>query len=203
MKLTRSERIRIHTRVGLLSAMAAILYVWPEIPIIPPIYKIDLSNIPVLLGAVSMGWLPGAGILLIKDLTGLLHSTSAGIGELADFLVSLAFMVVSVGLDPKRKGRRSALIGMIAGIVAMTVCGALVNYYILIPFYVGSMGLSSEAIISMVAKTIPAVDSMEKLIVMATVPFNLLKGAVITAVTFAIYKPLEHILKRKDGKGRV
>jgi len=79
------------TRMALLAAVSSILFLI-EIPIVA-FYKLDLSNLPVLLGAFSMGTLPGLIILGIKSLIGLLHSSSAGVGELADFIMGAALVV--------------------------------------------------------------------------------------------------------------
>ena len=71
----------------------------------------------------------------------------------------------------------------------------LVNYFIMIPFYVNVMNMPLDVILSMIAKVIPGVDTLPKLILMATSPFNLLKGVVLAAVTFLLYKRLSPLLK--------
>ena len=79
------------TRMAILVAVASILFL-VEIPVVA-FYKLDLSNLPVLLGAFSMGTVPGVIILALKSVIGLLHSSSAGVGELADFLMGAALIV--------------------------------------------------------------------------------------------------------------
>ena len=79
------------TRMALLAAMASILFLI-EIPVVA-FYKLDLSNVPVLLGAFAMGPVPGMIILGLKSLIGLLHSSSAGVGELADFIMGAALVI--------------------------------------------------------------------------------------------------------------
>lgn len=186
---------KLIARVGVLGAIAALLFLIPGIPIVPPIYKLDFSTVPVLLGGFSLGPVPGLLILLIKDLVGLTNSSSMGVGELADFLASAAMMLTAVAIYRRHHSRRGALIGLIAGTVVMTVVAALVNYFILIPFYVAAMNMPAEAIVSMIGKVIPAVDSLPKLIAFATTPFNLLKGVVLSVITFLLYKRLSPLLK--------
>lgn len=186
---------KLIARVGVLGAIAALLFLIPGIPIVPPIYKLDFSTVPVLLGGFSLGPVPGLLILLVKDLVGLTNSSSMGVGELADFLASAAMMLTAVAIYRRHHSRRGALIGLIAGTVVMTVVAALVNYFILIPFYVAAMNMPAEAIVSMIGKVIPAVDSLPKLIAFATTPFNLLKGVVLSVVTFLLYKRLSPLLK--------
>ena len=80
------------TRMAILTAVASILFL-VEIPIVA-FYKLDISNIPVLLGAFSMGTVPGLIILALKSAIGLLHSSSAGVGELADFIMGAALQLI-------------------------------------------------------------------------------------------------------------
>lgn len=183
------------TRIGMLAAVSAVLFVL-EIPIVA-FYKLDVSNLPVLLGAFSMGPVSGLMILLIKDIIGLLHSSSSGVGELADFITAAAMMLPAVLIYRRQRSRKGALVGLLVGTVAMTIVGVLVNMYIMIPFYQGVMGLQVEAIIGIGAKVIPAIDSLWKFVLLITAPFNLLKGVVLSILTFLIYKPLSSFLKVK------
>ena len=186
---------KLIARVGVLGAIAALLFLIPGIPIVPPIYKLDFSTVPVLLGGFSLGPVPGLLILLVKDLVGLTNSSSMGVGELADFLASAAMMLTAVAIYRCHHSRRGALIGLIAGTAVITAAAALINYYIVIPFYVAAMNMPAEAIVSMIGKVIPAVDSLPKLIAFATTPFNLLKGVVLSVITFLLYKRLSPLLK--------
>ncbi len=198
MRQNRFFSAGLITRVGVLSAIAVVLYMFvPSIKVVPPIYSLDFSALPALLGGFALG--PAAGLLvtLIKDAFGLLSTATMGVGELADFLMTGSFVCVAAQIYRRNKTRRGALLGMLFGVAAMTAVGALCNYFILIPFYVAVMGLSEPAIVGMVANTIPAVDSVGKLIALATVPFNLLKGAAICLLTMLLYKRLSPILHEK------
>ena len=190
---------RLIARVGVLGALSALLFLIPGIPIVPPIYKLDFSTVPVLLGGFSLGYVPGLLILLIKDLVGLTNSSSMGVGELADFLASAAMMLTAVAIYRRCHSRRGALISLVAGTLVMTAAAALINAFIVIPFYSTAMNLPTEAIVSMIGNVIPAVDSLPRLIAFATTPFNLLKGIVLSAITFLLYKRLSPLLK---GEGK-
>jgi riboflavin transporter FmnP len=182
-------------RIGILGALSAALYIFPEIPVFPPIYKIDLSALPALVGGMTMGPLASLLILLIKDLTGLLHSTSMGVGELADFLMTGSLCVAASAVYIRRKDMRGAVLGMALGILAITLVGAAANYWIMIPFYMKVMNLPEEAIIGMMAKLVPEVDSLGKMILLVVMPFNFLKGVIIGAVSLLVYKPLRKLLE--------
>ena len=109
------------TTIAILAAISAVLFM-VEIPVVL-FYKLDFSNLPVLLGAFAMGPGPATLILLIKSLLGLLHTSSQGVGELADFLMGFA-MILPAGLIYQRhKTRKGALIGLVVGTVAATIAG--------------------------------------------------------------------------------
>ena len=183
------------TRVGVLGAIASVLAYIPGIPIIPPIYKLDFSTVPVLLGGFSMGPLPGLCILFIKNLVSLTNTSSMGVGELADFMTGAAILIPSALVYKRSRTLKGALTGLLWGILCMVAVGAIANYFIMIPFYVNVMHMPLETILSMIAQVIPAVDSLPKLILLATSPFNLLKGVVLSLVTCVLYKRLSPILK--------
>ena len=183
------------TRIAILAAAASILFLL-EIPIVA-FYKLDLSNIPVLLGAFSMGTVPGLIILGLKSAIGLLHSSSAGVGELADFIMGAALLIPASMIYHRSKTRKNALAGMIAGTICMAIVGVLVNKFIMLPFYMGAFHMDMDKIVAFA--NVAGVDTEWKLLLMITGPFNLLKGAVLSVVTFLIYKPLSPIL---HGKAR-
>ncbi|MBQ8555225.1 MAG: ECF transporter S component [Clostridia bacterium] len=180
------------TRIAVLGALSAILYMI-EIPVVA-FYKLDVSTLPALLGAFSMGPLPGLAILLIKDLTGMLHSSTMYVGELADFIMGAAIVLPAAFIYRRQKSRKTALIGMIAGSVCMIIVSVLVNWLIMIPFYMQAFGMPMESIIGMAQSALPFVDTEFKLLLFVTAPFNLLKGAVLSALTFVMYKRLSPLL---------
>ena len=181
------------TRMALLAAMASILFLI-EIPVVA-FYKLDLSNIPVLLGAFSMGTLPGLIILLMKSVIGLLHSSSAGIGEIADFLMGAAMVVPASLIYHRRKTRKNALTGMAVGTLCAVIAAVMVNRWILLPFYMGAFHMDMQGILEFA--NVAGVDSEWKLLLMITAPFNLLKGLALSLLTGLIYKPLSPLLHEK------
>ncbi len=185
--------VGVMTRVAILAAAASILFLI-QIPIVA-FYKLDLSNIPVLLGAFSMGPIPGMMILALKSLIGLLSSSSAGIGELADFIMGAALVLPASLIYMQNKTRKNAIIGMAVGTLCMVIAGVLTNKFILLPFYMGAFHMDMDGILRFA--NVAGVDSEWKLLLMITGPFNLLKGVVLSVVAGLIYKPLSPILHAK------
>lgn len=183
--------VRDMTTMAILAAIAAILFML-EIVVFPavPFYKLDFSNLPVLLGAFAMGPIQGVLILAIKAILGLLHSTSGGVGELADFIVGCG-MVIPAGLIYHRnKTRAGALSGMLAGTVCAILAAILANYFIMFPAF----GITEEALVGMGSKLFAGVTDTWSFIFYITALFNLIKFVVISVVGYLIYKPLSPIL---------
>ncbi|MBE5802866.1 MAG: ECF transporter S component [Clostridiales bacterium] len=183
--------------MAILSAIAAILFMI-EIPIFPavPFYKLDFSNLPVLLGAFAMGPVQGVLILGLKSLLGLLHTTSGGVGELADFLVGCAMVVPAGLIYHKKKSRGGALFAMLVGTLCAIIAAILANYFILFPAF----GITEEALVGMGSKLIPAVKDMWTFVLYVTALFNLIKFVAISVVGYIIYKPLSPILHGRKAK---
>lgn len=183
-------------RVALLAAIAFLLFKFLEIPTIA-FYKLDLSGVPVLLAGYAMGPLAGILTLAVKDLLAVVvGSGTGGVGELADFLM-LACLVLATAVPYQfRRSKPVVLWGMVAGTLLMTVAGVLLNYYVLIPLYTKFM--PEAAIISAAAAAVPfaGIDSLVKVVLYVTAPFNLLKGIVLSAVTYYLYRFLGPVLKK-------
>lgn len=195
--MTQSKRkpfltTRQMTTVAILAAISAVLFML-EIPVVL-FYKLDLSNLPVLMGTFALGPVPGTLILLIKSLLGLLHSSSQGVGELADFLMGFAMLLPAGLIYQHRKDRRDAIIGMAVGSLVATVVGILTNVVILLPFYSVMYHMPLEQIIAMGQSVIPAVNGVWGFVLLITGPFNLVKWIIISVLTIALYKPLSPIL---------
>ncbi|WP_432406790.1 ECF transporter S component [Wukongibacter sp. M2B1] len=181
-------------KISLLSVIGYVLMLIEfPIPLFPAFLQIDLSDMPALIGAFALGPIAGVMIELIKNLLHLITKTATGgVGEFANFLIGTA-MVVPAGIFYARSKKKStALIGMLMGTALMAVAGGLANYYILIPFYAKVMPI--EQIIAWSASTNTAITDLKTLILYAVVPFNLLKGFLVSALTILIYKRISHLL---------
>ena len=182
---TRSNlSVQYMTRIAILGALSAVLFPL-EIPIVA-FYKLDFSTLPAL------------AILLIKDLSRLAYSSSMYVGELADFIMSAAFILPASLIYRKHKTRKTALVGMAVGTLCMIVVSVLVNWKMMIPFYMTAFNMDMEAIIGMAQKALPFVDTEWKVLLYVTAPFNLLKGFVLSLLTFVLYKrlsPMLHVRK--------
>lgn len=186
------------TKIGILSAVAIILmYLEFSLPIFPIFLKFDFGDIPALLGAFSMGPLAGVLIQLIKNIAHIPVTHTMMVGELANFIMGSIFVGTAGLIYKYKKTRGGAIVSLIAATIALTISGALINYYLTIPFYVRVLGMTLEDIVAMtraVGNTM--VTDLRSLIVFAFVPFNILKGAVISLIVGIFYKRLSPILHK-------
>ena len=180
--------------VGILSGISVVLMQVLEFPLpfMPPFLKLDFSTLPALIGGFAYGPLTGIIIAVIKALFHLFRTSTGGVGELADLLASTAIILTSSVIYKKNKTRKGALIGLLAGTVALAIVGGLANYYILIPFYSNVMPL--EQIFELCGKINPLIHNTFTYALYGAVPFNLIKGVILSAITFVIYKKISKIL---------
>ena len=192
----KADTVFTLTRCGLLAAMAVILF-YIEIPVVA-FYKLDLSTLPAILAGFAMGPLQGIAVIIVKNLVHMLGTSTACVGEFADILMSCAFVVPASLYYRRHKDRKSALVAMLIGSVAMVVVSVLVNYFILIPAYQVLMNLPLEVIIGMGQKVFSFIDTTVELVLAITAPFNVLKAAVLSIVTYLLYKRVSPLLHQKS-----
>ena len=168
--------------------------------IIPSFIKLDFSEIPALIAAFAYGPVYGILVCAIKNLLHLFVTTSAGVGELSNFIMGAIFVGVAGLIYKKIHNRKGALIGSLIGAIAMAVISIFTNYFIVYPAFVVIYGMPMEAIIGMYKALLPAADNLWKALVIFNLPFNTIKGILDAGVCFGVYKRLSPILKSKKVK---
>ncbi len=134
----KQKDLTTYIKISLLSAIAVIL-MYIDFPVIPlfPWLKIDLSEVPVLMGAFAFGPMTGIVIELIKNLLIIVFKgTYTGfVGEVANFIVGISLVVPASTIYKRNKTKKSSIIGMIVGILILEVVGIIANVYFLLPAY--------------------------------------------------------------------
>ena len=186
------------TVAAMLSAVAFIL-MFIEFPIpmlIPAFIKMDFSDLPALLGAFSLGPVYGVIISFMKNLLHIVikGTSTACVGELSNFILGAIFSAVAGYLYKHHKSRKTAIIGAVAGAVAMGVLSVPSNYFVVYPAYVQFYHMPLEAILGMYQAILPSADSLIKCLILFNLPFTLVKGLLDAVLCMLIYKPLSPIL---------
>jgi riboflavin transporter FmnP len=186
-------------KIAILSAIAFVLMLIEfPLPFAPSFYKLDFSEVAVLLGGFAMGPLSAVAIEAVKILLELLFrgTITMGVGELANFLIGCALCVPASIIYKKNKTRKSAMKGMAVGTLCMIVAGVILNIFVLIPAYVAIANFPLEGIIGMGAQIFPAIHDVVSLALICVVPFNLLKGVAVSVITAVLYKHVSPLLHK-------
>ncbi len=186
------------TAIGILCAMATVLMIF-DFPIwfIPSFYKLDFSEIPVLIGAYAFG--PATGVIMefLKILLKLLikGTSTAFVGELANFVVGCSFIIPAAAVYAFKKTKKNAIVSCIAGTLILVVFAAVFNALYLIPAFTKFMSLDSILAKGAEKNSLVNRDSMTSFVIFAVAPLNLIKGVAVSVVTMLIYKPLSKFMK--------
>ncbi len=193
-------------KISMLGALSCLfmLFQFPLPLIAPPFYQIDFSEVVVLIGGFALGpWaavcIEGIKILLNFVMNG---STTMGVGELANFIMGCALALPAAIIYKKGKNKKSACIGMLCGTIAMTIAGALLNYFVLIPAYAFFMApaITVEGIVAMGTAIHANINTLWEVILICVVPFNLLKGILVSLIVFISYKKISVLIKNNSKK---
>lgn len=179
--------------VALFSALSAILMLFEApVPFAPTFYKIDLSDIPALVGGFAMGPVAGVMIEFIKIVLNVLMNvtTTAFVGELANFLVGCSFIVPATIMYQFNKKKNVAIAACIVGTLVMSVFGTAFNAIYLLPKFAELYGMPIEALVEMGTKINSNITDVTSFVIWAVFPLNLLKGTIMSVVTLLVYKTI-------------
>ncbi|MEG1256786.1 ECF transporter S component [Clostridium sp.] len=199
--MNTSKNVNKLVKISLLVAMAFVLMLFEfPIPGLPPFLKLDFSDLPALIGGFALGPIAGVMVEGGKVVLNLVFSGSitGGVGEFANFLVGGTFVYVASFIYHRNKTKKSAVIGLILGTITMTVVGAVFNYYILLPLYGTIMGGMSN-LIGASAEGNASINSLAGIIVLGITPFNILKGVLVSVVTFVSYKRISPLINKENS----
>lgn len=197
MKNTKVQKM---IAVAMFAAMAVVLQ-YVAFPVIPAFsfMKVDFSDIPVMLSMFLFG--PGAGILT-AFLRSALHLLTTGleptnmVGDVASFLASSLFTLPMFYFFNKgTSSRKNKILGVVTGIFALTVFMSLANYFVITPLYLSFYGVTASQFLG---------TSLGQYVAIGVIPFNLVKGIIVSGVFLAIYLKLyPWLTKKQREKGHV
>ncbi len=197
MKQKTKFTIHTITKIAVLTAISAVVMLFEfPLPFAPSFYELDLSEAVILMGGFAMGPVPAAIIELLKNLINiLLNGTStAYIGELANFVTGCAFVVPASLIYKYNKSIKSAIISLVVGTISLATIGSLFNYFVLIPTFSKFYHLPIDDIVSMGSAVNPLVTDLKTLVAFAVAPFNLVKGAICSVINLLLYKRVSRVL---------
>lgn len=164
---------------AMLAAVAGVLMSLEfSVPMMPPFYKVDFSDVPSVIAVFLMGPVSGICVEVIKLLIKLITvgTNTMYVGELANLIAAFLFVWPLWFLYQKLGANRKAAVeALLLSIVIRTACACFINANITLPLYAKAMSLPLDEVIRMVASVNPAIKDLNGFIILATIPFNVLK----------------------------
>ena len=188
-QVTAARRVSI---IGICAAIATVLHMlaFPLLFLAPEFYKLDFSELPVMLCGFYLG--PSATVICeaVKILLKLLlkGTSTAFVGDFANFAVGCSLVLPATVIYHLRKSKRSAVIGLVVGTVILTIFGSAFNAIYLLPKFSQLYGLELSAIIAMGSKINAGIQDITTFVMLAVAPLNLIKGAAVSVLTMLLYK---------------
>ena len=188
-QVTSARRTAI---VGICAAIATVLHIFDfPLPFLAPeFYKLDFSELPVMLCGFYLG--PSAAVACegVKILLKLLikGTSTAFVGDFANFAVGCSLVIPAAFIYHLRHKKTGAILGLITGTVVMTVFGSAFNGIYLLPKFSELYGLPLDTIIAMGTAVNPAISNIPTFVALSVAPLNLIKGTAISVLTMLLYK---------------
>lgn len=187
--VTPARRVSI---VGICAAIATVLHMidFPLPFLAPGFYKLDFSELPVMLCGFYLGPSAAVACEAVKILLKLLFkgTSTAFVGDFANFAVGCALVLPAVIIYHIHKTKTTAIGGLMAGTACMTIFGTLFNAVYLLPKFAQLYGMPLESILAMGSKINPAITDITTFVVLAVAPLNLIKGIAVSVLTMLLYK---------------
>lgn len=190
---------RIITITALIASISYILaFIEFPVPLSPSFARMDLSDIPALIGAFVLGPVTGVIIELIKNVLQLLSTSTAGVGELANFLIGASYVWIAGFIYKYKRTKKGAISAYIISSIVMGVVAMIVNYFILLPLFETFMPL--DQLIASFSEFLPFIQTKLDVVLYNVLPFNVIKGLVVGLVTMVVYKKLTPVLKGETSR---
>lgn len=193
---------------AILASVAAVL-MFLEFPLwfAPWFYEMDFSEVPVMIGAFAFGPVTGILIEAIKIIvkTAITGTVTMGVGEIANFIMGIAFVIPASYIYKINKTRKNAIIGLGVGVISMAIVAALMNGLVLLPAYAYFLSspeapITIDYFVGVGTAVNPLITNLATLLLLAVIPFNLLKGIAVSILVILIYKRISMLIKAKDSE---
>ena len=190
MSANTIQKSHINTRkIAMTAVMAAVatvlMFISFKLPFMPSFISLDFSELPALIASFTLGPLSGVAVCFVKNLVNLTQSMTGGVGELSNFIIGSAFVLLAGLIYKKHRNLAGAAIGSVLGALFMAVLGLFSNYFIVYPIYTNLMPM--EAIMGMYQAINPSVENLWQALIVFNLPFTFCKGLISAVVTLLVY----------------
>lgn len=199
--MKKNNPVRNLVVTAIFAAISAVLmYIQIGLPILPSFLKFDFSDFPALIVSFAVSPWHGALVCLLKNLLHLFTTTTAGVGELNNFIIAALFIVPAGMIYHRNKTRKTALIGSVVGTLSSGILSVLYNYFIGYPLFSAALGIPMAGIVGMYSVILPSADTLWEALLIFNLPLTLVKGMFAALITMLIYKRISPWLKGKQPK---
>jgi Predicted membrane protein len=190
------NRTRWLTQVGVLGALSAVLMFFSiPLPFVPDFLRLDLAELPALVGLFTVGPLGAVAIEGIKNIVHLMSTRTFGIGEMANFIIGSSLVLGTYW------GLRWSLgmwLSLMVGVLVMAICAGFMNFFLLIPLYAWALGIPIETLVSLGHAANPHIIDLRSLILWGIMPFNLVKGCLVSVAAASVLPRLKRWLNSEE-----
>ena len=198
-----NKKLRNYAVMAMLVALATVLTAF-RIPLafLPPFYKLDFSEVPIILGGCLMGPWSTVVMQILKVVIKMLTqgSNSAFVGDLANLIMGCALVFPVAWYYHRKPSARNLLVGLVIGIITLVIVSCLVNYFIVLPMYAAMYNMAIENIIAMGTALNGNITNLFSFVCLATAPFNLIKGAASAVIVYIVYRMAHTMFKPLEEK---
>ncbi|EOI91852.1 membrane protein [Enterococcus faecalis EnGen0298] len=189
-----NNKVQKMVSIAMLAAIGTVLQ-FVAFPIMPAFsfLKIDFSDIPILLGMFLYGPLAGVITAFVRSLLHLFLTGLAPqnmVGDFASFLASSIFTLPIFYFFGKKKNiRTNRIAGLVSGVLALTIFMSIANYFVITPIYLQLYGVTTQQFLG---------TSLASYVAIGIVPFNLIKGLLVSGVFLVLHAKLLPWLSKKQ-----
>ena len=183
------SKTRMLIAVAMLSSVSFVLMLLAfPVPMLPAYLKVDFSDIPALIAAITMGPLAGVLVAFLKNVLDWLFSgspTGVPVGHLANFVTSILFVTPVYLIYRKVTSSKGIAFGLGVGTLSMAIGMSVLNYYVFLPMYSYFLNFPMET-----------GSALYNSIIFGILPFNMVKGILVTIVMIVLFKRMRPLLDK-------
>ncbi|MEK4024371.1 ECF transporter S component [Sporosarcina sp. FSL W7-1283] len=189
----KNMKLRKLILIAVLGSISTVLMQFNfPLPALPGFLKFDFSEVPAVVAIMTMGPVAGIGVELLKNIMYWFLSgspTGVPVGEIANFATGVMFIMPIYWIYMKYRTTKGLAAGLIAGTTAMAIGMSVLNYFVFFPMYTYFLGM-------------PAVtgDALYKMVILGILPFNLIKGVILLAISLMLYRSMEKWILQQQKK---
>ena len=201
----KAVSVKFITRTAIFSAISILLYIIPglkfPLPFFPSFLELHFDEVPLFIAGFAYGPWSGIFALVIKTLVKLPMSNTMMVGEIADFIYSLAFILPATIIYKYKRNFKGVFIGLGVGFISQLVVSSFVTTFVMLDFYMNMMGLPKAAIWGAIRKAGINIASLDWPFLFAVaLPFNLFKDVIVIVITLLLYKRVHHLVEKVEFK---